>query len=206
MRRAGATYEEIAKAGGGIASTVEAPARHATTNCSSKAARRLRALMGGGCTTVEVKSGYGLDPASELRLLKLARLWARAKPYGSSRRCSRSTRFPPTSRPPRPLCVESSTSSSPRPRSQSRDHRRCLLRHHRFHPRGGRAIVQGRRRHGLRVKLHAEQLSNSGAPSSPPNIGRCPPTISTSGRGRRNGHGRRGNRRCALARRLLRAA
>ena len=73
MRRAGATYEEIAQAGGGIASTVAATKIASDTDLLEQSRRRLRALMAGGCTTVEVKSGYGFDTASELRLLETAR-------------------------------------------------------------------------------------------------------------------------------------
>ena len=72
MRRAGASYEEIAKSGGGIASTVARTAAASDEDLLDQSRRRLRALMQGGCTTVEVKSGYGLDRKSELRLLKLA--------------------------------------------------------------------------------------------------------------------------------------
>jgi imidazolonepropionase len=72
MRRAGASYEEIAKAGGGIASTVAKTAAASDDELLAQSRRRLHALMAGGCTTVEVKSGYGLDRKSELRLLKLA--------------------------------------------------------------------------------------------------------------------------------------
>ena len=72
MRRAGATYEEIAKAGGGIASTVKKTAAASDDELLASARRRLGALAAGGCTTVEVKTGYGLDVDSELRLLRLA--------------------------------------------------------------------------------------------------------------------------------------
>src|SRR3954464_10888565 len=72
MRRAGATYEEIAKAGGGIVSTVARTAAATDEALLEQSRRRLRALMAGGCTTVEVKTGYGLDAASEMRLLKIA--------------------------------------------------------------------------------------------------------------------------------------
>jgi len=72
MRRAGASYEDIAEAGGGIASTVKRTAAATDEELLEQSRRRLHALMGGGCTTVEVKSGYGLDPQSELRLLKVA--------------------------------------------------------------------------------------------------------------------------------------
>ena len=73
MRRAGASYEEIAKAGGGIASTVKRTAAASDEQLLEQSRLRLHALMRGGCTTVEVKSGYGLDPKSEVRLLKIAR-------------------------------------------------------------------------------------------------------------------------------------
>jgi imidazolonepropionase len=72
MRRAGASYEEIATTGGGIASTVKRTASASDEQLIEQSRRRLQALMQGGCTTVEVKSGYGLDPTSELRLLRIA--------------------------------------------------------------------------------------------------------------------------------------
>jgi imidazolonepropionase len=74
MRRAGATYEEIARAGGGIASTVAKTRAASDEELLAQSRARLHALMAGGCTTVEVKSGYGLDPKSELRLLRIARM------------------------------------------------------------------------------------------------------------------------------------
>jgi len=72
MRRAGATYEEIAKAGGGIASTVKATQAAANDQLLASAALRLDALMKGGVTTVEIKSGYALDVEGELRMLRCA--------------------------------------------------------------------------------------------------------------------------------------
>lgn len=72
MRRAGASYEQIAQAGGGIASTVNRTATASDEDLVRQGRRRLNVLMRGGCTTIEVKSGYGLDPESELRLLKIA--------------------------------------------------------------------------------------------------------------------------------------
>lgn len=72
MRRAGASYEEIARAGGGIASTVRRTAEASDEQLLKEARRRLHALMLGGCTTVEIKSGYGLEMRAELRLLEVA--------------------------------------------------------------------------------------------------------------------------------------
>jgi imidazolonepropionase len=72
MRRAGATYEEIAQAGGGIASTVRATRAASNDQLLASAALRLDALIKGGVTTVEIKSGYALDVEGELRMLRCA--------------------------------------------------------------------------------------------------------------------------------------
>ena len=80
MRRAGATYEEIANAGGGIASTVAATPAASADELRDQSRRRLHALMAGGVTTVEIKSGYGLDTASEIRLLNTAHAIGRDEP------------------------------------------------------------------------------------------------------------------------------
>jgi imidazolonepropionase len=80
MRRAGATYEEISRAGGGIASTVAATKAASADELRASARRRLQALMRGGATTIEVKSGYGLDTAAEIRMLNAARAIGRDTP------------------------------------------------------------------------------------------------------------------------------
>ena len=80
MRRAGATYAEIAEAGGGIASTVAATRSASDAGLLEQSRQRLRALMAGGCTTVEIKSGYGFDTASELRLLETAKALGEQEP------------------------------------------------------------------------------------------------------------------------------
>ena len=73
MRRAGATYEQIAGAGGGIVSTVAAVRAARPDALVAPSRHRLHALMAGGVTTIEVKSGYGLDTASELKMLVAAK-------------------------------------------------------------------------------------------------------------------------------------
>jgi imidazolonepropionase len=73
QRLEGATYEEIAHAGGGIAATVRATRAASLDELIEESRPRLRALMAGGVTTVEIKSGYGLDIESELKMLKAAR-------------------------------------------------------------------------------------------------------------------------------------
>jgi imidazolonepropionase len=72
-RLAGATYLEIAARGGGIRSTVRACAAASDEALIAGARERMRRLVAGGVTTVDVKSGYGLSVPAELRLLRLAR-------------------------------------------------------------------------------------------------------------------------------------
>jgi imidazolonepropionase len=73
QRLAGATYEEIAAAGGGILSTVAATRRVSDEELLDGAVQRAGLLASGGVTTIEVKSGYGLDLETELRMLRVAR-------------------------------------------------------------------------------------------------------------------------------------
>src|SRR3569833_1960935 len=73
QRLNGASYEEIARAGGGIWSTVKATRLASPDELIAEARPRLRALMAGGATTVEIKSGYGLDTITEMKMLEAAR-------------------------------------------------------------------------------------------------------------------------------------
>lgn len=72
LRLGGATYEEIARAGGGILSTVDATRRASHEALTEAAANRVRRMIREGLTTVEIKSGYGLDLANELKMLEAA--------------------------------------------------------------------------------------------------------------------------------------
>nr|WP_232305008.1 imidazolonepropionase [Castellaniella caeni] len=80
MRLEGATYEAIARAGGGIMSTVRATRQADEDTLFATAAKRLAALMADGATTVEIKSGYGLTLADELKLLRVMRRLGRHYP------------------------------------------------------------------------------------------------------------------------------
>ena len=72
-RLEGATYEEIARAGGGIVSSVRATREESEDQLYASALARLEGLKATGVTTVEIKSGYGLDHDSELKMLRVAR-------------------------------------------------------------------------------------------------------------------------------------
>ncbi len=73
MRLNGATYEEVARAGGGIVSTVTATRAASLEDLVATALPRLDAMIAEGVTTVEIKSGYGLDTETEIRMLQAAR-------------------------------------------------------------------------------------------------------------------------------------
>jgi imidazolonepropionase len=85
-RTAGATYEEILAAGGGIRSTVRATAASSVEELVELAKPRIEALMRSGATTIEVKSGYGFEPAAELAMLEAIEvLTADAQARGGAR-------------------------------------------------------------------------------------------------------------------------
>lgn len=73
QRLEGATYEEIARAGGGIVSSVRATRAASDDELLRQSLPRARALLADGVTTLEIKSGYGLEPEAERRMLRVAR-------------------------------------------------------------------------------------------------------------------------------------
>jgi imidazolonepropionase len=162
LRRAGASYEEIAKAGGGIASTVEKTRAASDEQLLDQSRRRLRALMRGGCTTVEIKSGYGLDPDSELRLLRIAKelgeveavrvvptlLALHALPAGQRDRRAHYVGEMVDKLIPAAAKAGIATSVD------------AFCETIAFTPDEVERLFKAAAQHGLRVKLHAEQLSN----------------------------------------------
>lgn len=80
MRLEGASYDAIARAGGGIVSTVTATRAATEAALLADALPRIDALIAEGVTTVEIKSGYGLDVDTELRMLRVARRIAAERP------------------------------------------------------------------------------------------------------------------------------
>ncbi len=80
MRLQGATYEEIARAGGGILSTVKATRAATEDDLVADAVPRVDAMIAEGITTIEIKSGYGLTVQSELSMLRVARRIAEVRP------------------------------------------------------------------------------------------------------------------------------
>jgi imidazolonepropionase len=162
MRRAGATYEQIAQAGGGIASTVKRTAGASDDELLEQSRRRLHALMRGGCATIEIKSGYGLDPKSELRLLKIASELGDGEPVRIVPTLLALHALPDDSKDRRAHYVsEIIDKLVPEAAKQgiatSVD---AFCEGMAFTPEEVERLFKAAAHHGLRVRLHAEQLSN----------------------------------------------
>lgn len=95
QRLNGASYQEIAKQGGGIASSVKATRDASEAELITSASRRLKSLMADGVTTVEIKSGYGLSLDSELKMLSVATELGKQFPVTVKRTCLAAHAMPP---------------------------------------------------------------------------------------------------------------
>jgi imidazolonepropionase len=95
MRLNGASYEEIAKAGGGIVSTVAATRAASLDELVASAGQRLESLIDEGVTTIEIKSGYGLDLETERRMLQAARQLETIYPINVVTTCLAAHALPP---------------------------------------------------------------------------------------------------------------
>ena len=162
MRRAGASYEAIARAGGGIVSTMKATRAANEAELVAAALPRLDALLGEGVTTIEIKSGYGLTLEDELKMLRAARV------LGRERRVTVRTTFlgahalPPEFAGDREgyidhVCAEMIPAAADAGLADAVD---VFCEGIGFTPEQTRRVFETARAHGLPVKLHAEQLSN----------------------------------------------
>jgi imidazolonepropionase len=162
MRRAGATYEEIAKAGGGIASTVKRTREASEAELLASAAMRLDALMKGGVTTVEIKSGYGLDVEGELRLLRCARALAASEAVRIVPTLLALHALPADWKERRigyvSMIVDELIPAAAE--AELADAVDAFCEGIAFTPEEVARVFKAAQAHGLRVKLHAEQLSN----------------------------------------------
>lgn len=164
MRLNGASYEEVARAGGGIVSTVKATRSATEDTLLADALRRVDVLIAEGVTSIEIKSGYGLDRETELRMLRVARA------IGKKRDITVRTSF----------LGAHATPSEYKSRDDAYIDEVCIPTLRAAHAEGLVDAVDGfcegiaftpeqiarvfdvARELGLPVKLHAEQLSNLG--------------------------------------------
>jgi imidazolonepropionase len=162
QRLSGSSYEEIARAGGGIVSTVSAT-REASLEALVEASRvRLKALMRGGVTTVEIKSGYGLDTDSELKMLRAAKMLGESEKVRVVPTLLALHALPAEHKERRSEFVrmaieETLPAAAAEGLAQAVD---AFAENIGFTIEEVRALFEAAQAEGLRVKLHAEQLSN----------------------------------------------
>jgi len=159
MRLNGATYEDIARAGGGILSSVRATRQATEAQLTASAQIRLDALMAGGVTTVEVKSGYGLDLDSELKMLRAAGGLTGAR---VRRTLLSAHAVPPEFKDDRSayvdlICDLIIPTAAAEGLADAVD---AFGESIGFTPAEVERVFQAARAHGLPVKLHAEQLTD----------------------------------------------
>jgi imidazolonepropionase len=162
QRLEGASYEEIAAAGGGIVSTVKATREASLEALVEESRPRLRALIAGGVTTVEIKSGYGLDIETELKMLKAAKALEESETVRIERTLLALHALPPEFAGRREeflrLAVESILPAAADAGLASAVDAFCEGIG--FTADEVAILFEAAAAHGLRVKLHAEQLSN----------------------------------------------
>jgi imidazolonepropionase len=163
LRLAGASYEEISRAGGGIASTVRATRAADEPSLLAQSLPRLKALLAEGATTVEIKSGYGLDLANERKQLRVARRLGREWPIGVVTTFLGAHAWPPGLDPAeRPahlanICEQMLPAIAAEGLADAVD---AFCENIAFSPDEVAKVFAAARRLGLPVKLHADQLSN----------------------------------------------
>jgi imidazolonepropionase len=163
LRLNGATYEEIARAGGGIASTVKATRAASGDELQANAAKRLQALMSEGVTTIEIKSGYGLALEHERKCLTVARALGRTYPVDVSKTFLGAHAVPPEFVGRTDDYVDAVLAMLPTLHAEGLvDAVDGFCERIAFSTVQIRRVFEAARELGVPVKLHAEQLSDSG--------------------------------------------
>ncbi len=164
QRLNGVSYADIAARGGGILSTVRATREASLETLVELARERLALLMADGVTTVEVKSGYGLDKPTELRMLQAARRLGERMPVEVVTTCLAAHAVPPEYRDHpdgwiQVVCDELLPEVHAAGLADAVD---AFCEHLAFSPAQVERVFDAARKLGLPVKLHAEQLSALG--------------------------------------------
>ncbi|MFN4101151.1 MAG: imidazolonepropionase [Pararhodobacter sp.] len=163
LRLEGASYEAISRAGGGIASTMKATRAASEDELAAQALPRLDALLAEGVGTVEIKSGYGLDTETELRMLRAARRLAALRPVRVMTSFLGAHALPPEARDHdqylSDICLPALRAAHAEGLVDAVD---GFCEGIAFSPAQIARVFDEARALGLPVKLHAEQLSHQG--------------------------------------------
>lgn len=160
LRLAGASYEEIARAGGGIVSTVKATRAASEEDLISASLPRLDRLVAEGVTTIEIKSGYGLDDETEMRMLRAARGLGEARPVSVTTTYLGAHALPPEVTD-KDQYIDHVCAAIPNiAREKLADAVDAFCESIAFSPEQTARVFRAAQAAGLPVKLHADQLTN----------------------------------------------
>ncbi len=162
QRLEGVSYADIAAKGGGIASTVRATRAATEDELFASAHKRLRSLLRDGVTTVEIKSGYGLDLANERKMLRVARRLGDALPVSVRATCLAAHALPPEYKDRADdyiehICAEMLPTLAAEGLVDAVD---AFCEYLAFSTEQVERVFKVAQQLGLPVKLHAEQLSS----------------------------------------------
>jgi imidazolonepropionase len=164
LRLAGASYEEIARAGGGILATVQATRAASQDELVAAALPRLDALMAEGVTTIEIKSGYGLEAETEAKQLRAARALGQLRRVSVTTTLLGAHALPPEANGDKDayianICAQMLPVIA---REGIADAVDAFMEKIAFNSAQTVRVFEAAKRLGLAVKLHADQLSNLG--------------------------------------------
>jgi imidazolonepropionase len=164
LRLAGASYEQIARAGGGIRATVAATRAASEDALYESAKPRLERFMAEGVTTIEIKSGYGLTSEDELKMLRVARRLGDTLPVSVFATLLAAHALPPDYEGRQAdyvaaICRETIPAAAKAGLADAVD---AFCERIAFTPAETAAVFEAAHAHGLPVKLHADQLSDLG--------------------------------------------
>ncbi|MGR2922720.1 imidazolonepropionase [Acinetobacter sp. 1125_18A] len=163
-RLQGASYAEIAASGGGIASTVRATREASEEQLLASALKRIRCMLKDGVTTIEIKSGYGLDYSNERKMLRVIRQVAQTLPMTVKSTCLAAHALPPEYQDQSDAYIEHiCTEMLPKLHQEGLvDAVDAFCEHLAFSPAQVERVFKAAQALNLPVKLHAEQLSSLG--------------------------------------------
>ena len=171
MKMRGASYSEIATAGGGIASTVAATRAATEADLFDTAATRVRRMIGAGTTAVEIKSGYGLDLETELRLLRVAKRVGDELPVTVRTTFLGAHAVPPEYRDDRAGYIDLVIEEMLPAVASLADYCDVFVEEGAFSVEEARRIFDAGKELGLPPRVHAEQLTRSGGAALSAGIG-----------------------------------
>ena len=166
-RLQGVSYAEIAASGGGIASTVRATREATEEQLLASALKRIRSMQRDGVTTIEIKSGYGLDYANERKMLRVIRQVAEVLPMTVKSTCLAAHALPPEYKDQSDAYIEHiCTEMLPKLHAEGLvDAVDAFCEYLAFSPEQVERVFKAAQVLNLPVKLHAEQLSALGGSS-----------------------------------------